>query len=110
MAQNTSLDTVQEQLISITKSLASGSLYFEGDREVAGNKQSKSVEHIISYYFKARKENQRGRLECVGGGCSIRIDKQGWLKGWHLSEDGKQVSKSEGILGEAISDNSSSKE
>jgi len=41
---------------------------------------------------------------------NIRIEKQGWLKGWHLSKDGKQVSKSEGILGEAISDTSSSKE
>lgn len=41
---------------------------------------------------------------------NIRIDKQSWLNGWHLSKDGKQVSKSEVILGEAISDNSSSKE
>lgn len=38
---------------------------------------------------------------------NIRIDKQSWLNGWHLSKDGKQVSKSEVILGGAISDSSS---
>lgn len=59
--------------------------------------QQKTLLVINSKPGKKIREGDQNVL--VGEGYTIRVDKQGWLRGWYLSKGGKQVRKSEGILG-----------